>query len=288
MSPRRFVAIAGLSGAGKSQAMKSFEDLGFFCSDNVPPAMAPELVDLARRAGYDHLAIALDVRTHGPFGDALQAITELRARGDDVELLFLEANDAAIVRRYSETRRRHPFEQAGLRLADAIARERVRLEPLRASADRIWDTSTSTQTSLKARIVAAFGAEAHARQLSLNVTTFGFKFGIPLDADMVFDVRFLPNPNYENDLRELTGRDAAVAAYMEAQPATGEFLRHLYALLDFLIPLYVEEGKARLTIAIGCTGGRHRSVYVAERLVDHLGAPCAVAVALEHRELLAV
>jgi UPF0042 nucleotide-binding protein len=288
MSSRRFVAVAGLSGAGKSQAMKSFEDLGFFCSDNVPPAMAAELVDLARRAGYEKLAFALDVRTHGPFGDALETITALRARGDDVELLFLEANDAAIVRRYSETRRRHPLEGAGLGLPEAIARERARLAPLRASADRIWDTSSSTQGTLKTRIASAFAGDPCERALAINVVTFGFKFGIPLDADMVFDVRFLPNPNYEPDLRDLTGRDAAVAEFMLARPATNAFVAHVETLLDFLVPQYVDEGKTRLTVAIGCTGGRHRSVYVAERLVEHLKALDGISVALEHRELLAV
>lgn len=280
----RFVVIAGLSGAGKSQAMKSFEDLGFYCLDNLPPAMAPRLVSLARDAGIERLALSLDVRTHGPFGDAVAALDELEAAGVPFDLLYLDARDEALVRRYSETRRRHPLEGCG-KLAEAIARERTALGALRARATRVWDTSTLTLAGLKARIVAVYG-EGAATELAVHLVAFGYKFGVPLDADLMFDVRFLPNPNYVDDLRPLTGRDAEVVAYMDAVPAARRFLDMLFPMIDFLIPLYRAEGKSRLTVAFGCTGGQHRSVYVAERLAAHLRSDPSLTVSIEHRELL--
>jgi UPF0042 nucleotide-binding protein len=278
------VVVAGLSGAGKSQAMKSFEDLGFYCADNLPPALIGELVTLVEGAGIERVALSLDVRIGGPFGDALAALDDLRARGIAFEVLFLESGDDVLLRRYSETRRRHPRE-SGIGLAAAIADERERLAPLRARATRIWDTSHLTQASLKAR-VSAFAGDAHAHALAVHVVAFGFKFGLPLEADLVFDVRFFPNPNYVPELKALTGADAPVAAFMNALPDMKGFLERLYALVDFVLPLYIAEGKSRLTIAVGCTGGRHRSVYVAERLVEHLNASGLVPVSQENRELV--
>ncbi|MGH7708818.1 MAG: RNase adapter RapZ [Vulcanimicrobiaceae bacterium] len=263
--------------------MKSFEDLGFHCVDRLPPRMAAELLDLCSRAGIERLALALDVGVGGPFGNALDALDELRAVNPTTELLFLEAGDEAIVRRYSETRRRHPFEQVG-HLLDAIAAERQSLAPFRARADRIWDTTGFTHARLKAQIAAAFADEPSTARLAVHLLTFGFKHGLPADSDLVFDVRFLPNPNYEPELRELTGMDLRVAAFLESIPATTAFLARLYDMIDFLVPHYIDEGKARLTIAIGCTGGRHRSVYVAERLARHLQVRTELAVTLEHRD----
>jgi UPF0042 nucleotide-binding protein len=280
----RFVVVAGLSGAGKSQAMKSFEDLGFYCADNLPPALVADLVTLVRGAGIERVALSLDVRVGGPFGDPLVALEHLRSRGIAFEVLFLEANDDVLVRRYSETRRRHPHE-CGASLGSAIEAERERLAPLRATATRVWDTSQLTQASLKAR-VATFASDARAHGLALNVVAFGFKFGLPLDADLVFDVRFFPNPNYVAELKPLTGNDPPVAAFMAALPEMEAFLERLYALVDFVLPLSAAEGKSRLTIGIGCTGGRHRSVYVASRLAEHLRTAGLVPVALENRELV--
>jgi UPF0042 nucleotide-binding protein len=285
MSFQRFVVVTGLSGAGKSQAMKSFEDLGFHCLDNLPPRMAGELVALCEEAGVARLALALDVRSHGPFGEAHDALAQLTARGIDYEVLFLDAGDATIVRRYSETRRRHPFETAGV-LMNAIASERAALADLRDRANRIWDTSGMTHAMLKARIAAAYADGPQVPRLITRVVAFGFKFGIPLDADLVFDVRFLPNPHYIAELHDLTGADEPVARYMEAIPATNAFLERLFALVDFLIPFYVDEGKARLTIAIGCTGGRHRSIYIADRLVAHLRAFAGLEVTAESRDVV--
>ncbi|MDQ2858458.1 MAG: RNase adapter RapZ [Candidatus Eremiobacteraeota bacterium] len=284
MTFSRFVIVIGLSGAGKSQVMKSFEDLGFYCLDNLPPALVPELVSLAERAELARIALSLDMRVHGPFGEALGALAALEARGVPFEVLYLDANDEALVRRYSETRRRHPCGASG-NLRDAIAAERRELAPFRSLASEVWDTSQLTQSTLKARIVAAFDAEVPAHRLAANVVAFGFKYGVPLDADLLFDVRFFPNPNYVPELKELTGADAPVAAFMEALPETEQFLARLFDLLDFLIPRYSAEGKSRLTIAIGCTGGRHRSPYIAGRLAAHLRKRDDVVVAREDREL---
>ena len=201
LSFQRFVVVTGLSGAGKSQAMKSFEDLGFHCLDNLPPRMAVELVALCEEAGVARLALALDVRSHGPFGEAQDALAQLTARGIAYEVLFLDAGDATIVRRYSETRRRHPFETAGV-LMNAIAAERAALADLRDRANRIWDTSGMTHAMLKARIAAAYADGPQVPRLITRIVAFGFKFGIPLDADLVFDVRFLP----ESALRRRVAR----------------------------------------------------------------------------------
>lgn len=265
--------------------MKSFEDLGFYCPDNLPPRLTGALVTLCEEAGVQHLALALDVRSHGPFGEAHDALAQLASRGIDYEVLFLDASDATIVRRYSETRRRHPFETAGV-LMNAIAAERAALADLRERAGRIWDTSGMTHAMLKARIAATYADGTVIPRLTTRIVAFGFKFGIPLDADLVFDVRFLPNPNYVPELRELTGADPAVVRYMEAVPATAPFLERLFALIDFLIPFYIDEGKARLTIGIGCTGGRHRSIYVADRIAKHLRGFAGLMISAEQRDLV--
>ncbi len=264
--------------------MKSFEDLGFYCADNLPPVLVSDVVALIEGAGIALVAISLDVRVGGPFGEPLTALAELRARGLRFDVVFLDASDEVLLRRYSETRRRHPREN-GASLAAAIAAERAELAPLRACASEVWDTSHLTQASLKAR-VAAFAGDARAHSLTINIVAFGFKFGLPPDADMVFDVRFFPNPNYVAELKPLTGADAPVAAFMAALPEMEAYLERLYGLVDFVIPLYTAEGRSRLTIAIGCTGGRHRSVFIAARLAEHVRTSGAVPVAQENRELV--
>ena len=282
----RFVVVVGLSGGGKSQAMKSFEDLGFHCVDNLPPALLDEFVDLAERAGTERLALALDVRTGGRYGAAQEALDAVAARGISFELLFLEASDLTIVRRYSETRRRHPF-GSGSALLEAVARERLELEPLRKRADRVWDTSDSTPGSLKARIASTYASEPAEHALSVALVAFGYKFGLPPEADLVFDVRFLPNPNYVEELRPLTGNDPPVVAFLASLPEVSTFLEKLFDFVDFLVPRFRTEGKSRLTIALGCTGGRHRSVFIASRLADHLRKNPDVHVLVENRELAA-
>jgi UPF0042 nucleotide-binding protein len=281
---RRLVIVTGLSGAGKSQAMKSLEDFGFACLDNAPPVLARPFVALAEEAGYSNAALALDVRTLGPFGDPVAAVDELDAAGQRTEVVFLDAEDETLIRRYSETRRRHPFGENGVGLAEAIAAERASLAALRDRANVVWDTTRLTLGQLKDRIGTTF-AGADERRLRVSVVAFGFKYGVPLDADLVFDVRFLPNPNYVAGLRELTGADAPVVAYLEAIPDTEGFLERLFPLLDFLVPRYEREGKSQVTIAIGCTGGRHRSVYVGRRIQQHLRETTAAPATFEARDV---
>jgi UPF0042 nucleotide-binding protein len=265
---RRLVIVTGLSGAGKSQAMKSFEDFGFACLDNAPPVLASSYIDLVA-AGNRDAAVAFDVQTGGAFGDAAGTIESLEAAGHRPEVLFLDADDQTLVRRYSETRRRHPLAAGGGTMLEAIAAERALLAPLRERADIVWDTSNFTQATLKENIASAF-VPGDAQHTRLTVLAFGYKFGVPLDADWVFDVRFFPNPHYVPELRALTGNDAPVREYLAAVPDLAPFLERLYALVDFAVPRAQSEGKSHLTFAVGCTGGRHRSVYIAHLLAEHL------------------
>ncbi len=265
----RIVFVSGLSGAGKSQAMKTFEDLGFYCVDNLPPALAPSTLALLEEGQRERIAVSLDVRTGGALGDARTALDQLQSDGAKPDVLFLDARDDTLIRRYSETRRRHPFSSDGT-LVEAIAAEREALAPIRERSTRVIDTSALTHGELKQRILSAYAPDRAQRQLSVAVTAFGFKFGIPVDADLLFDVRFLRNPNYVPALKPLTGQDAAVGAFIQEDAAYSPFIRKLFDFVDFLVPLYVGEGKSHLTIAIGCTGGRHRSVFVAQQLCRHL------------------
>lgn len=279
------VFVTGLSGAGKSQTMKTFEDLGFYCMDNLPPALASEALELLGRARLARVAIAMDVRSGGPLGDALAQIDRVRAPERRVDVLFLDAREDVLVRRYSETRRRHPFASAGS-LRDAIALERNAFAALREVADYELDTTGLTHATLKERIAQLFASNTDRRALAVNLIAFGFKFGIPLDADLLFDVRFLRNPHYQPQLEPLNGSDPAVAAYIESDSALEPFLEHTFALLDFLVPRYAAEGKAMLTIGIGCTGGRHRSVYVAKRFALHLDRNDQLNTTIELRDAI--
>ncbi len=264
--------------------MKSFEDLGFYCLDNLPPVLLPDALDVIERAGTRDVAVALDVRTRGSFGDAIAAIDQIKAAGHSPELLFLEASDEVLVRRYSETRRRHPLGNSGA-LSALIDRERDELAPLRERAKYVWDTTGFTLNVLKDRIAGTFLCAEAPPRLHVVVLAFGFKHGVPLEADLVFDVRFLPNPNYVEGLKDLTGADPAVAEYLGSSPEVGPFMDHLYAFIDYLMPRFVTEGKSHLTIAIGCTGGRHRSVYVARQLGAHLSAEPALTVDVDTRDV---
>ena len=264
--------------------MKSFEDFGFACLDNVPPVLAPAFVDLVRSSGRETAALAFDVRSGGAFGDATATLDRFLATGYAPEVLFLDAEDETLVRRYSETRRRHPLFSTESTLIEAIAAERASLASLRDRADVLWDTTNFTQATLKKHISAQF-VSAGTPHTHTTVIAFGFKFGLPLDADWTFDVRFLPNPYYELALRPLDGNDTAVAAFLEASGDLQPFLDRLFALVDFVVPRARAEGKSQLTFAIGCTGGRHRSVYVARRLAQHLIETGAEAPAVEERDL---
>ena len=284
MANHRIVFVTGLSGAGKSQAMKTFEDLGFYCVDNLPPALAPQALKLLSAGHLDRVAVALDVRTGGPLGEAQRVFDDLQLDHVRPEILFLEAEDQTLVRRFSETRRRHPLAGAGS-LVGAIAAEREALAPVRERSTHVVDTTALTQGALKERIAALYVEPATARRLLAVIIAFGFKYGIPLDVDLLFDVRFLHNPNYVDELQELTGSDAAVGNFIKSDPSYEPFMKRLYDLLDFLVPRYVREGKSQLTIGIGCTGGRHRSVFVAQQLLRHLEERGQAELRLEHRDV---
>ncbi len=264
-----FVILSGLSGAGKSQALDSFEDAGYFCVDNLPPELVPTLVDLFRREGskVDRVAIVSDVRGGVYFEQTEHLLDELRERGVDYTLIFLEASNEALVRRFKESRRRHPLAGGGSVIED-IREERRRLAGLRERAHVVIDTSTLNIHQLKAQLNADVIRHGRRSTIVFAIVSFGYKYGIPIDADLLFDVRFLPNPHYDLRLRPLTGLDDAVKDYVLASSGTAEYLERLYALLDFLFPRYAAEGKAHLTIGVGCTGGRHRSVTIAEAIAE--------------------
>jgi UPF0042 nucleotide-binding protein len=280
------IAITGYSGAGKSEAIAAFEDGGYFCVDNLPPRMIGGLGELFRHegSGVERAAIVSDVRGGDYFEDLLAVLGELEAGGVDLKVLFLEADEETLLNRYKETRRRHPLAREG-RIVDGIREERDLLAPLRERADVVIDTTDMTGGALRRRIaIEMIGREHSDNQLALTLLTFGFKNGPPRDADLTLDVRFLPNPHYVDELRPMTGLDEPVREYVEAGTQAGEFYGRLMPLLDFLVPAYVAEGKQHLTIAVGCTGGRHRSIAVADRIARELGRRGDVKLTVVHRD----
>lgn len=279
------VVITGHSGAGKSEAIAAFEDGGYFCVDNLPPRMIGSLGELFRHdgSGVELAAVVSDVRGGEYFDDLVQVLDELEAAGLNSSLLFLEADEETLLDRYKETRRRHPLAPQG-RIVDGIRAERELLAPLRERADLVMDTSDLTGAELRRRIAEEMLAEDGGGKLALTLLTFGFKNGPPRDADLTLDVRFLPNPHYVEELRPLTGLDEKVRAYVESGTQAGEFYGRLLPLLEFLLPAYVAEGKSHLTIAVGCTGGRHRSVTVADRIRRDLAGREDVIVRVQHRD----
>ena len=264
------VVITGFSGAGKSTAMAVFEDAGYFCVDNLPPEMIRSLVELFQHGGssVESAAVVSDVRG-GAYFDALRSVLDdLAASGLRHRVVFLEADDQTLLDRYRETRRRHPMARAGT-VADGIANERALLEPIRRRSDLVIDTGGLSTAALRRRLVDELLPAERPVKLTVTFTSFGHKHGPLRDADLVFDVRFLPNPHYELELRPLTGLDDEVVAYMDRDGGPDELYQQLLPLLDYLLPRYVREGKSHLVVGIGCTGGRHRSVAVAERLAAH-------------------
>ncbi len=278
--------ITGYSGAGKSEAIAAFEDSGFFCVDNLPPRMIAALGELFRHegSGVRRAAVVTDVRGGDYFADLIAVLGELADGGLEPKVLFLEADEETLVDRFKETRRRHPLAPDG-RIVDGIRAEREILGPLRERADVVMDTSDLTGAMLRRRIATDLLGPHASSKLALTILTFGFKNGPPRDADLVFDVRFLPNPHYREDLRPLTGRDRAVVEHVEAGDLAREYYERLLPLIDFLLPAYVAEGKTHLTIAIGCTGGRHRSVTVADRVARHLASRDDVSLQVVHRDV---
>jgi UPF0042 nucleotide-binding protein len=279
------VVITGHSGAGKSEAIAAFEDGGYFCVDNLPPRMIGSLGELFRHegSGVECAAVVSDVRGGDYFDDLLQVLDDLEAEGLKPTVLFLEADEETLVDRYKETRRRHPLAPEG-RIVDGIRAERELLAPLRERADVVVDTGNLTGAMLRRRIAEDMLDHHETGKMALTLLTFGFKNGPPHDADLTLDVRFLPNPHYVDDLRPLTGIDKRVREYVESGTQAGEFYGRLLPLLDFLVPAYVTEGKSHLTIAIGCTGGRHRSITVADRIRRELEPRDDVVVHLKHRD----
>jgi UPF0042 nucleotide-binding protein len=276
--------VTGLSGAGRSEAANVLEDLGFFVIDNLPPLLIPKVAELARVPGRPPIRYALgaDVRS-GSLEDLHVALEQLREAGARTRIVFLEAADDVLVRRYEASRRKHPL-GAGERMSEAIAGERALLEPLKAEADVVIDTSNLNVHQLRDRLRHLFAAGPDDQSLQASIVSFGFKHGLPLDVDLVFDCRFLPNPHWVESLRPLRGTDAKVKRYVMKQPETEAFLAELERLFALLLPAYVREGKSYLSIGVGCTGGHHRSVVLAEELartLERLGFPAQV----HHRDI---
>jgi RNase adapter protein RapZ len=283
----RFVVLTGLSGSGKSQAIRALEDLGYFCVDNLPIMLLPTLADLTLRAGSEitRAAVVVDVREGRLLKDLPPIYERLRKmRNLNPVLIFLESNEATLVRRFSETRRPHPLAPDRSAL-EGIREERKAMSPIRRMADQVLDTSEMTVHELRHVFTGVASGRSPGTQLVVTILSFGFKHGIPVDSDLLFDVRFLPNPHFVAALRPHTGRDPEVKRYVNRAEATHEFLRHTLNLLKFLVPQYANEGKSYLTIGIGCTGGRHRSVAIAEALKQGLTGLKNVKLRVVHRDI---
>ena len=285
MEKPRLVIITGMSGAGKTQVMRFMEDLGYFCVDNLPPALIPKFAELCEQSAgrVTKIALVVDIRGGEFFDQLMQVLGEMDQQDILTEVLFLEASDETLIHRYKETRRRHPLAPEG-RIREGIRRERDRLEYVRGRATHIIDTSNLTTQQLKERIIELYENANDTVRLHITIVSFGFKYGIPLDADMVFDVRFLPNPFYVEPLRRKSGENQLVQEYISKWPVTHQFLNRLQSFVDFLIPHYVKEGKSQLVIAVGCTGGLHRSVFVSTKIRDLLVSQ-GYQVSLEHRDI---
>ena len=282
-----FVVITGMSGAGRSTGADTFEDLGWFVIDNLPPALIPKVAELARRPGAETDRVVLVVGRGGSpsaayVDELVPALDHLRASGTQVRILFLEASDEVLLRRYEATRRPHPQGIEGV--LPSIAVERVRLSPVKATADVVVDTTDLNVHQLRDRLLDMFSIESAREGMRTSIMSFGFKHGPPSDADLVLDCRFLPNPHWVDNLRALTGLDQPVREYVLTQPMTGQFLNKLEDLLGMLLPAYVAEGKSYLTIALGCTGGHHRSVVIAEEIAEFLRGR-GFQPAVHHRDI---
>ncbi len=268
-----FFIISGLSGAGKSRAAAVLEDMGFYCVDNMPPEFIPKFAEMciAANSRFSHVALVTDIRAGLDFSALFDALDSVKTLDCNYKILYFEASTDVIIKRYKETRRRHPLFSEGTPIEKTIETEIDMLADVRARADYIINTSSLTAATLRERLIRFFDDNALRDQsMIINVSSFGFKFGIPVDADLVFDVRFLPNPYYDLSLRPKSGLDSDVYDFVINSQQTKDFLNHLYGMIDFLIPQYIEEGKTSLNIAIGCTGGKHRSVALTETLASHI------------------
>ncbi|MGE5549329.1 MAG: RNase adapter RapZ [Bacteroidota bacterium] len=286
-APIRYVIITGLSGAGKSEAIKCLEDLGYFCVDNLPPALIGKFAELCAQSGgkISRVALVVDIRGGGFFDDVTGALEELEETGFAYEILYLEADDDVLVRRFKESRRRHPMSASGS-ILEGIRAERERLQELRGKAARIIDTTGLSARDLWRQITSAYGNTSERERLLVTVISFGFKHGLPLDADLVFDARFLPNPHYVDSLHDLNGNDRSVVDYVMKWPTAVKYVQRLIDLVGFLLPQYRKEGRTNLLVAVGCTGGQHRSVVIANRLGEFIREQ-GYRVLVDHRDIAA-
>lgn len=268
----KFIIVSGLSGAGKSKVASFLEDMGFYCVDNLPAPLIPPLAQLcmASPGKYDRVALVTDIRGGQTFEALFAALDQLEAMACDHQILFVEASSETIIKRYKETRRSHPLAKSGRSLPQAVELERTALEEVRRRAEYIVDTTALSTAKLRGEVLRLFGEPGANPEMSVSVVSFGFKYGIPIEADLVFDVRCLPNPFYIAELRDQTGLDEGIRDFLFGYQQTGDLIKHLQDLLSFLLPLYVEEGKTALVIAVGCTGGQHRSVFVTHALADFI------------------
>lgn len=282
----RFVVVTGMSGGGKSTALHMLEDVGFYCVDNLPVPLIEQFVELIAMPGseVEKVALGLDVRVDQPFEDAQKALEKLKENGYNFEILFMEAGDGVLLKRYKETRRMHPLSPGG-RVEDGIHKERKILQDIKEKADYVIDTSNLLTRELKEEIDRIFVKNEEYNSLMVTILSFGFKHGIPADADLVFDVRFLPNPYYIEELKYKTGNDKEVQDYVMSFPEAGIFIDKLSDMLEFLIPNYVKEGKYQLVIGIGCTGGKHRSVTLANKLYERLKNKGNYGLKIAHRDV---
>ena len=267
-----FLIVSGMSGAGKSRAVATFEDLGYYCVDNLPIALIPRFAEicLAATERYERVALVTDVRAGGDFQQLFDSLDSIKSMGCDYRILFLNTDTPTLIRRFKETRRKHPLMEKGIGMTAAIEKERSMLAALQSRADFVVDTTGLSAAGLRERLLALFAGTDGGGAFAVIVQSFGFKYGIPPESDLVFDVRFLPNPYYEMSLREKNGTDPEVRDYVFQGGMADELMQHLTSTIDFLLPRYVAEGKANVIISIGCTGGKHRSVAIAEALSEHL------------------
>lgn len=282
----RFVVVTGMSGGGKSTVLKMLEDAGYYCVDNLPLSLVEKFAELVTMPNSEvsKVALGLDVRSDQSFEDATRILTQLKNKGYAFEILFLETDEKTLIKRYKESRRVHPLAPKG-RVEDGVQKERKVLENVRKSADYVIDTSHLLTRELKEELDRIFVANEEYNSLMVTVLSFGFKYGIPADADLVFDVRFLPNPYYIDQLKQKTGNDREVQDYVMSFPEAGNFMEKLTDMIRFLIPNYVKEGKHSLVVAVGCTGGRHRSVTLANELYKRMKDQGTYGIKLYHRDV---
>ncbi len=281
-----FIIITGMSGAGKSKIAAVLEDIGYYCVDNMPVVLIPRFAELclASRGRYEKVALVTDVRGGETFDNLFESLDYMREMGCEYRIIFVEAAVDVIIHRYKESRRRHPLAEDGVPIEVTAAKENEMLECVRERANHIIDTTALSVAALRERIIALVSDEPKQSTILVTVVSFGFKYGLPIEADLVFDVRFLPNPYYIQELRPNTGNDPEVRSYVLSWQQTHEFLGHLYTMVDFLLPYYIEEGKTSVVIAIGCTGGKHRSVALSNELCDHIGQS-GYKTASHHRDI---